>query len=308
MALPRIVYTVALVFAIVFYILSPIWLAWFLLVLIVLFLPFDLLVSLPGMLTRRISFRAPQALEQGTKAEIVFETVASRRFPSGYIRLKLRQSSEEGSESRRVLCFGRVGSRRELEIDSTECGLVILTVQRQSVLSIMGLFSLSQKAGVRRSILVLPRAAIPPNVQMLPQSSSLRPKPGGGYSEEHDIRPYRQGDAKNSIHWKLTAKHDSLIVREALESPPHSRLVKCAAWSGPRERELVLSRLRWVSEYLLEHELAHFVSIAGEFAEVTADGDLVSFLRSALDGETQKKSLPLPHFTWIFSVDAREAL
>lgn len=38
---------------------------------------------------------------------------------------------------------------------------------------------------------------------------------GEDYSEIHDIRPYRKGDAKHSIHWKLSAKMDDIMVREA---------------------------------------------------------------------------------------------
>ena len=46
--------------------------------------------------------------------------------------------------------------------------------------------------------------------------SAVKPKPGGGFSEDHDLRPYIEGDPMNLVHWKLSSKHDELIVRESL--------------------------------------------------------------------------------------------
>ena len=44
----------------------------------------------------------------------------------------------------------------------------------------------------------------------------MKPKPQG-FSEEHELRPYREGDAINLIHWKLSSKYDEPIVREPQE-------------------------------------------------------------------------------------------
>ncbi|MBR2633811.1 MAG: DUF58 domain-containing protein, partial [Lentisphaeria bacterium] len=46
--------------------------------------------------------------------------------------------------------------------------------------------------------------------------ASGRPKPGGGYGENYEIRQYRPGDNLNQIHWKLSAKVGDLMLREPM--------------------------------------------------------------------------------------------
>ena len=93
------------------------------------------------------------------------------------------------------------------------------------------------------------------------------------------MRAYRFGDPINMVHWKLSAKYDSLIVREALIPSPHSRLVHCALWNGPEERDLILGRMRWVSIWLLERGLPHYAKIGekGQILEITQPEDLIAF-------------------------------
>ena len=146
---------------------------------------------------------------------------------------------------------------------------------------------------------------------MLPRGNLLCPKPGGGFSEEHDLRPYRRGDSPKSVHWKLSAKRDSLIVREPMVYPPQSRLVQIARWNGSVERDLILGRLRWVSDWLIKRNTAHFVRLGsdGPFGEIIHAGDLTAYLLYALDAVGADKTAPaaLPaRFTWIFKINARE--
>ena len=84
-----------------------------------------------------------------------------------------------------------------------------------------------------------------------------RPKPGGGFSEEHELREYRAGDNLRDIHWKLSVKTDSMIVREAQE-PVRSRVLLTLDLSGTSfQLDHLLSRLLWLSAWLLEHETPH---------------------------------------------------
>lgn len=308
MANARIVYIIALAFALMFYFVYPLWLAWYLLVLVVIILPFDLIVSLPGMITRRITVSSPAVIEQNSEDKLRITVRPTHRFPSGYLKLLLREVTEESTIAHRIVCSANAGSCYDIVIDTSHCGLVIFEIRSFNALSIMRLFSFKRKMDKRVRILIMPKPLMPPNMSTLPRANALVPKLGGGYSEEHDIRPYRQGDPKNSIHWKLSAKFDSLIIREALESPPHSRLVKCAQWRTPYEREIILARLRWISEYLLSHDCPHFVRIGENvrITEIVSNSDLYEFLINALDYMAVQESVSLPHFTWVFVVDASE--
>ena len=87
-------------------------------------------------------------------------------------------------------------------------------------------------------------------------ASILKPKYGGGFAEDHDLRGYRPGDASNSIHWKLSSKTDSLIVREAL-IPENSTIFVVLSRVGEHDRGLEV--LRWLSRKLDELEEPHVI-------------------------------------------------
>ena len=171
----------------------------------------------------------------------------------------------------------------------------------------MGLFSMPVSVDSSARALVLPAPVRPPRALPPAYSGTLRPKPGGGFSEEHDVRPYRQGDPVRMMHWKLTAKRGHPIVREALEPPRLNRLIRCAAWKDAGERDLILGRLRWMSDYLIGQSCPHYVKIEGrgEAAKITRPGDLTEYLYKALDSTfSMIPASPPARFTWIFDIDA----
>jgi len=160
--------------------------------------------------------------------------------------------------------------------------------------------------------LIMPAPVRPAHVTSLPRGIVFYPKPGGGFSEDYDLRPYRDGDQLRNVHWKVSAKADSLMVREPLIPPPHRRLVEASYWGGARERDLILGRLRWISNYLLSWDMPYYVRIGkdGPVAEITEPRDLTSFIRRTLDG-SHNVSPPVTSapssFEWVFKIDAMEA-
>ena len=80
----------------------------------------------------------------------------------------------------------------------------------------------------------------------LPVVSVPSSQPGGGFSEIHDLREYRPGDSLHEIHWKLSAKTDKLIVREA-EEPDLGLVVLSFDFSGTRTQlDSTLRQLLWL--------------------------------------------------------------
>ena len=308
----RIVYMFALACSIAFNALYPYWIAWYLVVVVLMLAPFDLLISMPGMLTKRVSIHTPGILDQGADAALVITTYQKRMFPAGRIKVKLASIGEDFTTRRRIMCDPEDGSKYEVLIITSHSGLTVFEVKRIHNTSLIGLFSISISINHRAVVMVLPAPKKPPHIVSLPRGVILRPKPGGGFSEDHDLRPYRKGDPIRAIHWKLSAKYDSLIVREPLVPPNHSRLVHIMKWSGPQERDTILGRLRWISDYLLKWELPFFVRLGdnGPIAEITCKEDFLGYLYRMLDKDAPRSMPPvidLPtRFTWVFRVDAKE--
>jgi hypothetical protein len=82
-----------------------------------------------------------------------------------------------------------------------------------------------------------------------------KPKPGGGFAENHEIRLYRPGDKMNQIHWKLSSKMNKLMVREAMEPVQDRVLVEMILRGTPEELDRKFGRLLWTGNYLLEQGL-----------------------------------------------------
>ena len=240
---------------------------------------------------------------------MIITVLAAKRFPSGSLSIPLSIKDNDGAYRRRMKCSGAPGSRAGVEIDTSHSGVVTFSIRRFWASSILGLASFPVPVRRSAATLVLPSPVKPPGAVTLPQIITLRPKPGGGYSEEHDLRPYREGDQIRSVHWKLSAKHDSLIVREALAPPAHSRLLHAAKWRSAKERDLVLGRLRWISDYLLEMEMPHYIKFGENHRveEVSCRDDLVSCFYSALDNTfrgARASATAGGRFTWVYRVDA----
>jgi len=298
--------------AISFYALYPYWFSGYLFAVLLLLMPFDLLLGLPGMLTKRVALAAPNILEQGAEGNLQITTLQQKRqFPAKCIKLRVSVSRDGVLSRQRLICNAKRGSRYDMPIDTKHSGVTTFELKRIRTVSLIGLFALPVRVSRKVSTLILPAPVRPPHVTSLPRGVVFRPKPGGGFSEDYDLRPYRQGDQIRSVHWKISAKFDSLIIREPLVPPPHSRLIETVSWNGASERDLILGRLRWISDYLQKWELPYFLRIGsdGPVAEITQPADLTEYIYRYLEGTV--RSLPAPaalpaYFAWVFKVDAAE--
>jgi len=311
MIIARLIYTLSLVASLLFFILYPPWLSWYLLVLLLLLIPIDLIVSLPGMLSRGIIISAPMVLEKDEDAFLKLVTTSTKPYPVRCITTRLHVAGDGFSVSCRLRCPGGMNEHREVAIDTSHSGVTTFTLKRISTVSLLGLFSLPLRTKRKGMVLILPPPVKPSNTMSLQHGTQLRPKPGGGFSEEHDMREYRQGDPVRSIHWKASAKFDSLIIREPLVPPPHSRLVHIIKWKGEKERDLVLGRLRWVSDYLLKWQMPFYVRYGEEttIVEISNEADMINFLYYVLGGvknKTLKLDNMLPRFSWVYRIDGKD--
>ena len=304
----RVTYISLLVAAVCFHALYPFWISWYILVTILLLMPFDFFVSLPGMLTRRVSLSAPKVLEQGSAGKVLISTHQKKPYPAGYIKAKFLAVNDEGAKKQDMHCFAEGERRYAYAIESSLCGITMFEIKRIHITSLIGLFSFSQNANLRTGVLILPAPAKPPNIAALPRDTVLQPKPGGSLSEDSELRPYKPGDPVRTIHWKLSAKYDSIIVREPMLPPPHSRIVMVKKWFGQRERDLILSRLRWISDYLLNRELHYCLKFedSGFVAEITCNEDLYDYLFAILGNAPHDLRVPatLPvRYSWVYYID-----
>lgn len=292
-------YLLVLVTCITFCIANGVWLSWVLL-LAVLALPWlSLLVSLYGMVCTRITLLAPRHVQIGAKADAMADVqTKGLKMPTD---LRLRVTRPLTGEQ----FFLRPGD----SLPTEHCGGLVIESKRARYFDLLGLWRRTLRNIRPTTLFVLP----PPVQEDLSQSLeqqlavSWRPKPGGGFSEQHEMREYRPGDNLNQIHWKLSAKTGDLIIREPMEPLGNQLLLTMNLSGSPTLLDQKLGRLRWLGDHLLSHNLPFSLWVhtgAGtlEFSVTTPEGmqeclETLLCTPKATDGTILSRSawVPLRH-------------
>lgn len=275
MAMRRLLYLAVLLGCGIFYIAYGQWLAWFLLVTVAVLPWFSLMLSMPAMMHFRICPAGQEILEMWDNTELWLLGSCTYPMPPFRGTLILRR------------CFdGQTQRYREdMEPLTNHCGGITVTAHRVRICDYLGLFSMPVWKKESKTILVRPQPVPVPLPEDLHRHVSMQWKPrcGGGFAENHELRQYRPGDSLNQVHWKLSAKTGELILREPVE-PVQGRVLLTMHLRGtPEETDRKFGRLLWLGNHLLEQALPF------EIRCLTGEGILhfsvedTSALRRAID-------------------------
>lgn len=285
------------------------WFGVFLFWLVVLLPPLTLLLSLPSMLSMKLGLSSPETVSCGEEAELSLVFKNARRLPVGHVRIRLEiDNLRTGIQSNFDYQFDAVGSSTgTVRIPSDTCGMLRIRARRWTCSDLIGVFHLKKASphAVHCCILPLPEApeTAVENETLSESQPRMKPKYGGGFAEDHELRVYRPGDAMNSVHWKLSAKTGDLIVREALIPENDKTYVLL---QKPTEDERGLKTLYWLSQELNALELPH-VLVSDDLYPVTDDAGTVAALKSIL---SKRPCAPvradLSDARRVFSVDGGE--
>lgn len=245
----RLLYLTALIGCLVFYWAYREWLS-FLLLMAVVFLPWlSLLLSLPAMLFCRVTVECPSRVTVGEPVAAVCK--GSSALPLLAVKSKLQLHNCLTGQ------HWRWWNGKTLPTD--HCGALTVQPVRVAIYDYLGLFRLPQRKHEKFTLLISPK---PIPVEPMPDmtrylAGAYRPKPGGGFSEHHELRLYRPGDSLRQVHWKLSAKTGKLIFREAME-PLRGRALLTAELKGsPKELDRRLGQLLYMSRQLCLKEIPH---------------------------------------------------
>lgn len=268
-------YLTVLLGCLMFYIAYQEWTAWILLLLVLLLPPSSLLLSLPAMLTARARSQMPPAVAAGTPLAVDMDATARLPMPTWRMHVQVYHTY---SKENLLLQNGS-------PCPAAHCGSLNCKPHRGWVYDYLGLFRVPLRAPQAFRVLVRPEPL--PLQEEIDLSNILvnawRPKVGGGFAENHELRLYRPGDSLQQIHWKLTAKTGKLILREPMV-PDRMRLLVWLNLQGtPEELDRKLGRLLWLGGHLRRQGLPF------DILAYTANGkqlwrvDSGQALRQALD-------------------------
>ena len=273
------------------------WFSSFLFYAVLLLPPFSLLLSLWPYVTQQLSFSAPMQVHRGDFADLKI-TVKGRGCPY-YLPLLLTVTQTDLSHtadtaSHAIRCkFApypivvrdkkhhnrlvlRAAGGIRVPIPTLHTAVIRTEIRSAYMWDFLGLFRFRMrlvKNGTRRDplltdITVLPHTMPPRGKLRRWDNSPAALVPTQRPSEQYEIRAYRPGDALRSVHWKLTAKIDDILVRESVE-PAYSVLaIALERVSDPELAAILYDALDWMHRALCVRDRVSAVVVGW----VTSDG------------------------------------
>ena len=242
--------------------------AWVILI-AVLFLPvLGLVVSLPIMLTTKLRLTLPSYCTVGESVVVSGQMDAPLGKPLFYWHLSVGRERKVAGE----------------RLSTEHCGVVVCK-PKMRIFDCLGLFFWIPRKQKAHRLFVRPMPLPVSDFAKLEQQLTLawQPKYGGGLADNHEIRPYRPGDSLNQIHWKLSAKTGSYVIREAME-PLNSQAVLALSLEGtPEEMDLKMGRLLWLGNRLLEQNFRFCIRARSGTQILQLQPDSPEALMAALD-------------------------
>ena len=247
MGVRRLIYVAALGGSLVFFTAYQEWFS-YLVVLIVLGLPWlSLLLSLPAMLGFHVEPMGPVSLKLGIRTE-------TRLL--GWCRLPV-PPFRGGVRVRRCTTGEQWHHKSGMDLPTDHCGGLTVEPERTWVYDYLGLIGIPVRKKETKTIIVRPEPVMLKTIPNLDRflAQFWRPKFGGGYAENHELRLYRPGDSLNQVHWKLSAKTGKLILREPMQPERGLVLLTMNLRGSAEELDRKFGRLLWLGGRLLEKEV-----------------------------------------------------
>lgn len=231
----------------------------------------NLVISLPAVLGCRLQLLAPAEVERGGELAWKIRGRSALGLPLHCIRVRVEAVNQMTAEKHRFrteFSLPGDGGAAWIDIPTEHCGCLRGKIRSAWAADCLGLFWLPLRRKGTAEVFILPQWD---RMEIFPlpeeETQTLRPRPGGGPSEDYDPRAYRPGDPLHAIHWKLSAKRDELITRETLEPERTLPMLTLDHFGSPEELDEILDRLMGTSRSLLAqgrpHRIAWLAPVTG---------------------------------------------
>ena len=244
----RICYLVTLFGCLVFYFIYQQWFSLLLLLTVAMLPWFSLALSYPAMKTVEVAVRCPAVGRMGMPVRTAMQVTC--RYPAPPVDCQIRLVNTLSGER----YLGRPG---EL-VPTDHCGRITVSATKLVAYDYLGLFQRKLPKIADCTVFVEPKPVQKElSLTGLRNDSILKPKPGGGVAEHHELRLYHPGDELRYIHWKLSAKTGKLIYREAMEQAKKGYVLTLSLYGTPEQLDRKLGQLLWSSRALLAEKQHH---------------------------------------------------
>lgn len=213
--------------------------------------------------------------EKEKKLTVLLKTTNKGKYPIQKLayRIKITHSLSGCSYKKRL--YGSAAPKKQTTLSTTVCGSMSgayeVKLCRIRIYDMTGFFYLSKACDEFAQFQILPEL-MPVNVTVgqaarhfMGETDVYEDKGGGtDQSELYQIREFRDGDKIQSIHWKMSAKMDELMVRENKLPRGCGVVLLLDAGNGKKTKEqkteAFLQLGASISFCLLEEKCPHYIA------------------------------------------------
>ena len=263
--------------------------------LFLLFLPIlSLLLSLPAILSARAELSGGADVQRGRPCSVKLRVDNRFFLPPELYRIRIEQKNLFLDRRGTVFSVRFSGAEKQEELftpDTERLGTLSYRIRSAHAYDYLGLLAIPIRRSGAVALTVMPNAEKPVPTPELIESSDriLKPKPLG-FSEEHELRPYREGDAVNLIHWKLTEKTDTPIVREPQEQIRKNVVLCMDLTENYPAQQSVLEQLKYLSDLLIDDKIPYLLRYGLRTVHIDGEGDFRRFLKSLLSEPVREEA------------------
>ena len=255
-------YILALIGTVVFFLFYQMWLAWYCLVVLLLILPIALLIALLSWGGCKIYLESPKGAKIGDKADITLRLKARKIAALALTRVDMSVTERMTGKKTKRRIYVQGSTKMGLPLDTTHCGSFHYEINKVRIYDPFGLFGFSVKRKASCEVVVHP---VPQMPEVMPDLNGFKAKTlrrsNSPYSEIYDVREYNLGDPIKNIHWKASAKKDSLMVKEPQEEcHGHARVFLTLA----EDRDIFdrrMGEVLFTSNYFLSRDIPHKIRV-----------------------------------------------
>lgn len=294
------IYLAVLVSVFVFSIFYYDWFSWYLLILLLCVPLLSLVLSLPFMIfacVKGVAISAQKELTAEQPLRIIIASHKGRKLFCPFIKIRFNLSNSFATQKKSVkfLYSGFVDNPIYVETDCVthSCGLVEISAKYCRIYDLLGIFFIPVKLDYRAEVFVNPK----PQEVNLPldvvQSKIVSYKKKlNGFAEEYELRNYQKGDSLKNIHWKISARHNDLIVKEP-STPVYRPLVLTPViTSNSLENNATLGKFAYCADVLSEkYNEFYCVLPNGGVCVINNKNDVKSYLLRLYKNEYEQGSV-----------------
>lgn len=201
---------------------------------------------------KNMQIQAQFRIDEGEKKKIVLNLLVETKgilLASKAVGVELECQNRMFNifQTRRLLLnLGDKKSEYEIPVSKEQCGEIIVRCREAYVYDFLGLFKVPITTFGEMTTVIYPQK-VQMHVEMSKdiygrprEEGQIQNRRGNDPSEMFDIREYVPGDDIRAVHWKLSSKTDTLILREASD-PSHYNLVVLIDLGLEQENEPVPS-------------------------------------------------------------------